>query len=507
VCGDQNSTNPPGPRAGQTGPHSARQLQIKDLLRRGEASVRAGHRTEARRLFREILTLDPENEDAWLWLGFLAPTPRQGLDYLEQARGLHPHSERVRQALAWAVRRLESLEPPPTRPVEPRRLAPSAPGAPPQAVRAESAQTGKPPQPGRRLPSPSACAALALAGVALLSVMAAYVLRLPTAPASPTAPPAPTMTPLPGDMATLRQMASDAIGRQDWEQTIPLLERMRELTPSDDGVRQQLAVAHLRRGLELADQGLLDEAIAHYDAAIRFYANDVDLQTARRLAIGYRDGLRAIEEQRWEQALSLLVPVYELAPDFRDVSDLLYLAYVERAVAAEAAKQLEVARNAYASAVQIKPGAEEIRTRLAAITATLTPPTPTPTPRPRKRILIDVSEQRLRAYQDESLVFDWICSTGEVGRPTRYGEFQVLDKIPEAWSSVWGLRMPHWLGIYWAGGSENGIHALPINQSGQQLWAGFLGRRVSFGCIILDTPNAAQLYQWAEIGTPVTVTP
>ena len=120
---------------------------------------------------------------------------------------------------------------------------------------------------------------------------------------------------------------------------------------------------------------------------------------------------------------------------------------------------------------------------------------------------MSVSEQRLRAYEADELLFDWVCSTGEQGRPTRYGEFQVIEKIPEAWSSVWGLRMPHWLGIYWAGGSQNGIHGLPINADGQQLWAGFLGSRISYGCIILDTPNAAQLYEWADIGTPVAVVP
>jgi lipoprotein-anchoring transpeptidase ErfK/SrfK len=65
--------------------------------------------------------------------------------------------------------------------------------------------------------------------------------------------------------------------------------------------------------------------------------------------------------------------------------------------------------------------------------------------------------------------------------------------------------MPHWLGIYWAGGSENGIHALPIEQNGETLWAGYLGTPISFGCIVLGTAEAKALYDWAEIGTPVTV--
>ncbi len=320
--------------------------------------------------------------------------------------------------------------------------------------------------------------------------------------------PRPTHTAtVPTDMATLREQANLAISNQNWGRAIPLLEGMRRLSPEDDGVRQQLAVAHLRFGLQLVELDRLDEAIAHYDAAIRFYANDVDLQTARRLAIGYRDGRQAMAAGHWPEAAALLEPVFGLAPDFRDVADLLFNTRMRQAAALEGDRKLEEARRAYARAVEIKPESQEAQSKLASITAILTPPTATPPPRPRKRIVVSLSRQRLWAYQDDVLLYDWVCSTGEPARATQAGSFQVLDKIPEAWSSVWGLRMPYWLGIYWAGGSENGIHALPINMSGTQLWAGYLGRPVSFGCIILDTPDAATLYQWADVGTPVTVTP
>jgi lipoprotein-anchoring transpeptidase ErfK/SrfK len=65
--------------------------------------------------------------------------------------------------------------------------------------------------------------------------------------------------------------------------------------------------------------------------------------------------------------------------------------------------------------------------------------------------------------------------------------------------------MPYWLGIYWAGSLQNGIHALPIQANGQKLWDGYLGQPVSFGCIILSTQNAATLYNWAPVGTAVDV--
>jgi lipoprotein-anchoring transpeptidase ErfK/SrfK len=64
--------------------------------------------------------------------------------------------------------------------------------------------------------------------------------------------------------------------------------------------------------------------------------------------------------------------------------------------------------------------------------------------------------------------------------------------------------MPQWLGIYWAGGSENGIHSLPI-VNGQRLWGGYLGTPISYGCIVLGVQEADQLYNWADLGTPVEV--
>jgi LysM repeat protein len=122
-----------------------------------------------------------------------------------------------------------------------------------------------------------------------------------------------------------------------------------------------------------------------------------------------------------------------------------------------------------------------------------------------KRIVIDLSEQRLYAYQNGALVYSFIASTGKPGSGTRTGTFSVLDKYPNAYASTWDLQMPYFMGIYWAGSLENGIHALPILSNGQTLWAGYLGTPVSFGCIILSTENARTLYYWADIGTPVVV--
>ena len=133
---------------------------------------------------------------------------------------------------------------------------------------------------------------------------------------------------------------------------------------------------------------------------------------------------------------------------------------------------------------------------------------PAPGPAPAgtgQRIMVDLSEQRMYVYQDGGLIWNWVISTGEPGRDTVPGHFSVLNKIPNAYAATWDLWMPNWLGIYWAGYLQNGIHALPILSSGQRLWDGYLGTRVSFGCVILGIADAQTLYDWAVVGTPVDI--
>jgi len=122
-----------------------------------------------------------------------------------------------------------------------------------------------------------------------------------------------------------------------------------------------------------------------------------------------------------------------------------------------------------------------------------------------KLIVVDLSDQHMWAYEGDQLVYSFVVSTGAAPSYTVAGEFRIQSKIPNAYASTWDLWMPWWMGIYWAGSVENGIHALPIGSNGEITWAGYLGTPISYGCIILGTQEAAQLYNWAVIGTPLSI--
>ncbi len=123
-----------------------------------------------------------------------------------------------------------------------------------------------------------------------------------------------------------------------------------------------------------------------------------------------------------------------------------------------------------------------------------------------KRVVISISQQRLWEYENGQLRRDEVISTGIDRSPTYAGVFQVQSHELNAYASVWDLYMPHFLGIYEATpGFMNGLHGLPTLSSGYRMWADALGRKASYGCIILTLDAAEDLYAWAEDGVVVEI--
>jgi LysM repeat protein len=122
-----------------------------------------------------------------------------------------------------------------------------------------------------------------------------------------------------------------------------------------------------------------------------------------------------------------------------------------------------------------------------------------------KRILVDISDQRVYVYQEGKMVYNWPVSTGRRGYRTITGTFRILDKMPWAYASTWNLQMPYWMGIYWAGKLENGFHGQVINSWGVKIWDKYIGTPYTFGCVMLADGPMKQLYEWADVGTPVII--
>ena len=127
-----------------------------------------------------------------------------------------------------------------------------------------------------------------------------------------------------------------------------------------------------------------------------------------------------------------------------------------------------------------------------------------------KRVVVNISEQRAQVFEDGQLKWDWPASTGIDSSPTAPGIFQIQTHEPTAYASNWDLWMPSFMGIYRPVPTSdfmNGFHGFPTRGNSQLLWTGDLGHKVTYGCVLLSSENAAALYDWAEEGVVVEIQP
>lgn len=123
-----------------------------------------------------------------------------------------------------------------------------------------------------------------------------------------------------------------------------------------------------------------------------------------------------------------------------------------------------------------------------------------------RKVIVDVSDQHLVAYEDGKPVNEFVVSTGRKGSETLLGDFYIQNHIDNAYGATWGIDMPYWMGFYWtANGLQNGFHGQPVNSDGIRMWEGYVGTPISYGCIVMADDNAQWLYEWANVGTAVTI--
>lgn len=118
-----------------------------------------------------------------------------------------------------------------------------------------------------------------------------------------------------------------------------------------------------------------------------------------------------------------------------------------------------------------------------------------------KRIDVDLSDQKLNYYLGPVRLNGFTVSTGKASTPTPLGTYTIEKKHPKAWSRMAGLWMPYWLsfnGVY-------AIHELPEWPDGSKEGANHLGIPVSHGCVRLGIGPAKEIYDWAPIGTKLTI--
>jgi len=116
---------------------------------------------------------------------------------------------------------------------------------------------------------------------------------------------------------------------RDWPTVFTLADEMvaRDPTYRRAEVDQILFGAYYASGQELVQQDRMKEALRLFDRALELQPDNAEVQQARKLAVLYMNGM-AYWGADWATTLENLVPLYELAPDYRDVRQRTHDAYV-----------------------------------------------------------------------------------------------------------------------------------------------------------------------------------
>jgi lipoprotein-anchoring transpeptidase ErfK/SrfK len=117
-------------------------------------------------------------------------------------------------------------------------------------------------------------------------------------------------------------------------------------------------------------------------------------------------------------------------------------------------------------------------------------------PRNGKWIEVVLSQQRLNAWDNGTLVMSTAISSGTRNHPTVRGTFRIYRKYRSARMRGPGYDLPHVPYVMYFKGSY-GLHGT--------YWHSNFGTPMSHGCVNLPTGRAAWLFTWAPSGTVVVV--
>ncbi len=119
--------------------------------------------------------------------------------------------------------------------------------------------------------------------------------------------------------------------------------------------------------------------------------------------------------------------------------------------------------------------------------------------RPARRgrwIEVNLSRQRLIAWENGRIVYSTVISSGKRSTPTRRGVFAIQSKYRAKTMRGRGYVAPNVpYTMFYSGGYA--IHGA--------YWHNRFGTPVSHGCVNLPVGQARRLYSWAGVGTRVVV--
>jgi lipoprotein-anchoring transpeptidase ErfK/SrfK len=322
------------------------------------------------------------------------------------------------------------------------------------------------------------------------------------------------------ELASLIERAKAALGRGDRATARQLARRAVQLDPRSEAAWLTLAAVSEPR-----------PALAYAARALEINPRSQPAKRAIRWAVRQlprRERQAALREVRLPTSLAVRVVPLEALTSRRWLSPRIALPALALVVAlavwagsppADARRPMQesspVAKASFTPTPTDTPTPTPTFTPTPTPTITPTPTeTPTPTPRPNvswtystspseladegRWIDVDLSEQKVVAYEGEEAVRTFIVSTGTWLHPTVTGQFRIYVKLrstPMAGPGYYLPGVPYTMYFY-EGYALHGTY-----------WHHNFGTPMSHGCVNLATPDAEWLFGFASVGTLVNVHP
>lgn len=405
---------------------------ITDNLRLGIEAARTGQYEAARTHLRKVLAQDPDNIPALFWLAFAAPVPQESVHLLERVLVLDPDNERAKAGIRWAKERLgpETTEAEPATSDREAQLAPAqtaeaSPEMPDEFIRQQL------------LPKDD------IRKRAKKGVLAHRARR--------TLDPFLTLLVIIGTVALL------IVGI--WALVFVPSETLAAWLP----VPAQSKAVNFEP-LEIAPVAAPTPPMEASSAPLKSFTSEADtiIITPRQ----------SVEINLTEPEMSTRLTVPEPVSESNEVTTSVE----ESQVHSEPPTFIGPAELSLTGPRLFQPVDESLLAHQ-------------PASPDEKWIEVDVTEQRVTAWEGNVPVMSFLSSTGLPNTPTVLGEFNVNWKLESTLMSGPGYYLPGvpYTMYFYGGYALHGTY-----------WHDNFGQPMSHGCVNLSTDNAKELFEWAE---------
>ncbi len=424
---------------------------INKNLKAGIDAARSGKSNEARTHLQAVLNADANNIPAIFWMAFVAPSPQESLKLLERVLELDPNNERAKAGIKWAQQRAAAA-PPAEKETDTNIDTPETdesgeeePETPDEFIREqlfadeeaqERAQKGALAHRARRTIDPMLAIPIIIGATALLVIGIWALVFVPPETLA-------AWLPVAAEASTTEPAIETAI-----DETAPTIDKAPETVVKHYTSQEDTIVIKEETSVQVdtltEEAGPDNQAIveAEVPAQVDTFTEETTLPNVSTAITSDAINIAPVDPPASSVNIDLIGPVEDTL-----IGPRLFVPVDESLLVHQ-------------------------------------PATPD-----EKWIEVDVTEQRVTAWEGNVPVMSFVTSTGLPNTPTVIGEYNIYWKLESTVMAGPGYYLPDvpYTMYFYAGYALHGAY-----------WHDNFGQPMSHGCVNLSIDNSKELFEWAD---------